>query len=145
MADARNVADCFLYLDGQQDGSTGVSNLKLQKLTYYAQGFHCAIFGTPLFDESIEAWAHGPVVPDLYHTFKCYGSAPIPAPEHFDENCLSESEFEVIEEVFSVFGQYAAWKLRDMTHEELPWINHEKNASPIPVTELREYFLTRIH
>ena len=48
-----------------------VSNLKLQKLLYYAQAWHLAFFGAPLFDEDFEAWVHGPVVPRV---FRCYRS-----------------------------------------------------------------------
>ncbi len=40
-----------------------MSNMKLQKMLYYQQGFHIAYFNTPLFDEDIEAWMYGPVVP----------------------------------------------------------------------------------
>ena len=43
-----------------------MSNLKLQKMLYYEQGFHLAAFDTPLFDENIEAWMFGPVVPEVY-------------------------------------------------------------------------------
>ena len=42
-----------------------MSNMKLQKMLYYQQGFHLAYFGTPLFDEEIEAWMYGPVVPSV--------------------------------------------------------------------------------
>lgn len=31
-------------------------------MLYYQQGFHLAMFGTPLFEEDIEAWMYGPVV-----------------------------------------------------------------------------------
>lgn len=30
-----------------------MSNMKLQKMLYYQQGFHLAYFKTPLFDEDI--------------------------------------------------------------------------------------------
>ena len=41
------------------------SNMKLQKLLYYVQGFHIAVFNRPLFNEDIEAWMYGPVVPEI--------------------------------------------------------------------------------
>ena len=43
-----------------------MSNMKLQKMLYYQQGFHLAYFNTPLFEENIEAWMYGPVVPCVY-------------------------------------------------------------------------------
>ena len=47
-----------------------MSNLKLQKMLYYEQGFHLAAFDTPLFDENIEAWMFGPVVPEVYENMQ---------------------------------------------------------------------------
>ncbi len=144
MANVNDVAKCFLYLDEQNDGD-GISNLKLQKLVYYAQGFHCAIFDAPLFDDTISAWTHGPVVANLYHQYKSFGSNRISLPDSFDKSVLSDDEFGLIEEVFEVFGQFSAWKLRDMTHEETPWLNHEHDAGEIPLSEIKEYFKKRIH
>ena len=42
------------------------TTMKLQKLLYYCQGWHLAWEGVPLFEEPIEAWANGPVVPSIY-------------------------------------------------------------------------------
>lgn len=144
MAQINEVAKCFLYLDDTNEGD-GISNLKLQKLVYYAQGFYSAIFGNPLFHNDISAWNHGPVVESLYHSYKKYGSNRIPVPTDFKPDSLEQEEFELIEEVFEVFGQYSAWKLRNMTHEESPWLNHEANAEIIPSTEITDYFKTRIN
>ena len=66
MISCQDVANYFLSLCDEDAGDL-ISNLKLQKLVYYAQGFHLAISGEPLFDEKIMAWEHGPVIPQLYH------------------------------------------------------------------------------
>ncbi|SEQ25544.1 Uncharacterized phage-associated protein [Amphritea atlantica] len=144
MANLQDVAQYFLYLDGTNEGD-GISNLKLQKLVYYAQGFYSAIFDKPLFNEDISAWTHGPVVPDLYHQYKQCGSNHIPPVNDFDASSLEKDELELIEEVFEVFGQYSAWKLRNMTHEESPWLDHEADAGVIPKKVITEYFKTRIN
>ncbi|MEQ3762548.1 MAG: type II toxin-antitoxin system antitoxin SocA domain-containing protein [Alcanivorax sp.] len=144
MANLTDVVQCFLYLDAANDGE-GISNLKLQKLVYYAQGFHCAIFDTPLFSDEISAWTHGPVVEHLYHQYKKHGSNNIPAVKNFDKESLSDKEFELLEEVFEVFGQYSAWKLRNMTHEEAPWLDNEAEAGIIPKQVITEYFKARIN
>ena len=144
MANLQDVAQYLLYLDDAKDGD-GISNLKLQKLVYYAQGFYSAIFDKSLFDEEVEAWGHGPVIPELYHQYKRYGSNHIPPNDRFEKDTLTENELELIEEVHTVFGQYSAWKLRDMTHEESPWLDHEANAGVIPKETIREYFKTRIN
>jgi len=144
MANLQDIAKCFLYLDDANEGD-GISNLKLQKLAYYAQGFFSAIFDEPLFQDEISAWAHGPVISALYHQYKQFGSNRIPVPTDFDKSSLTQDEFELVEEVFEVFGQYSAWKLRNMTHEEAPWLNHEQQAGEIPLPEITEYFKTRVN
>ena len=41
------------YAETEED--TDVSNLRVQKLLYYAQGHYLATKGIPLFDEAIQA------------------------------------------------------------------------------------------
>jgi len=119
MIPAIEVARYFLSLTDEDAGEL-ISNLKLQKLLYYAQGFHLAIYDEPLFPESIEAWAHGPVVASVYHQYKKYGSEPIP-PEDVDFDIFDEDTKGFLNEVYCEFGQYSAWKLREITHDEPPW------------------------
>ena len=40
-------------------------------------------YNTPLFSENIEAWTHEPVVPEVYHKYKNFGSKGI---DKFEEN-----------------------------------------------------------
>jgi uncharacterized phage-associated protein len=143
MANIKDVALYFLHLDSRHDGE-GLSNLKLQKLAYYAQGFYLAVHGKVLFDEPLEAWTHGPVVPTLYHEYKHYSSGRIKYLEDFNAAAFSKDEMDMIEDVFKEFGQYSAWKLRNMTHEEPTWMDYETNYSVIPVNHLQEYFSKRL-
>ena len=138
------VANYFLT---QQDDDAGdyISNLKLQKLMYYAQGFYLALHGEPLFAESIEAWKHGPVIPGLYHKYKEYGSDFIPADPDFEIDSIPKKVRDHLDEVYSVFGQFSAWKLRNMTHGEAPWINNERFSTVISHKEMEEYFKTLLN
>lgn len=120
MLTCHDVADYFLASQDDESGEL-ISNLKLQKLMYYAQGFHLALFGKKLFPNDIEAWTHGPVVPELYHKYKEYGSGPIPRPEQVAMEKYDDSTRELLNDIVNVYGQYSGWKLRNMTHEELPW------------------------
>lgn len=135
---AIEIARYFISLDDDE----GISNLKLQKLLYYAQGLSLALSGKELFKDDVCAWTHGPVCPDVYHEYKRFGSSPIqddtPPPE------LKPEQEALLDEVYEVFGQYSAWKLRNMTHEEDPWVEYEKTAGRIPKKKLKEYFLTRV-
>lgn len=138
MATAKDVA-AYLLMMQDEDAGERITNLKLQKLCYYAQGFHLALFGRPLFEERIEAWEHGPVVPTLYHSYKIHGWAGIPIPEHLDTGALSPEERGLLDEVAEVYGQYSAWKLRDMTHAEPPWKDTERGQA-ISHQAMQAYF-----
>ncbi|ALE95906.1 hypothetical protein ABH11_01562 [Serratia marcescens] len=116
-----DVAEYFLAHCDEDSGDL-ISNLKLQKLSYYAQGFSLALLGRSLFNEKIEAWMHGPVVPDLYHRYKEHGNGALPAPKNFDIDKFSKDEIELLDEVYKVYGQFSAWKLRNMSHDEAPWV-----------------------
>jgi uncharacterized phage-associated protein len=102
-----------------EEAGDSISNLKVQKLLHYAQGGSLALYDEPLFPERIKAWAHGPVVPQVYSEYK-YGASPIPV-ERVDLAKYQPRVREVLDEVNAVYGQFTASKLRAMTHEEPPW------------------------
>jgi uncharacterized phage-associated protein len=137
MKSANEIANAFLRLnDPDLDGLT---NLKIQKLLYYVQGFHLAMYDKPIFEEKIMAWEHGPVVPEIYHRFKHLGSNIIPAESRMKIPKLTKKEMELIIEVNDIYGQFSAWKLRNMTHEETPW-KETKLSREITETKLKRYF-----
>jgi len=142
MARASDVAKYLLAQMSDECGDT-ISALKLQKLLYYAQGCHLATYDTPLFPEAIKAWEHGPVVPAVWHAYKQYESSAIPRPTTFDISTLKASQRELLKEVYRIFGQFSAWKLRNMTHVEPPWRDTARNAT-ISQKTMRDYFKTRV-
>lgn len=142
MENCHNIAKYFLALVDEGVGDS-LSNLKLQKLVYYAQGFHLATYGSPLFSEPLMAWEHGPVVPALYRSFKQHGAEPIPPDEYFDPTTLDAQVRELLEDVYSVYGQFSASKLRNMTHEEPPW-KLAPAGGEISLDVMKEYFKTQL-
>ncbi len=142
MATCFDVAKYFLSQTDEDAGDT-LSNLKLQKLVYYAQGFHLALNDNPLFDEQIVAWTHGPVVEVMYHTFKRHGASNIPFPDEINPDSLTSEQEELLQEVQDIYGQFSAWKLRDMTHQEPPWRDTEKE-SVISHESMKSYFQTQL-
>lgn len=54
--------------------SNFLTQMKLQKVVYFAHGYHLAKFGTPLIKEQFQAWQYGPVAPTIYQKYKLYGS-----------------------------------------------------------------------
>ena len=135
---ALDVANYFLSQSEPEYGDY-ISNLKLQKLLYYAQGASLAITGKPLFDEDILNWEHGPVVYSVWTQFRDNGASAIQRPDEFDGSIFSEEQREILNDVAEVFGQFSAWKLRSMTHEEKPWKTTKRNEV-IPKDLLKSYF-----
>ena len=74
---AAAVANEFLALQEGDSGHPPITNLKLQKLLYYAHAWFLAANNKPLFEEDIEAWPWGPVVRNIYLNFKEYGNQPV--------------------------------------------------------------------
>ena len=142
MIEASDAAKYFLYL-AQQNDDDSISNMKLQKLLYYAQGFYLAIFDTELFSERLEKWVHGPVVPSIYHAYKQFGNQPIPYEGDLDVDNLDTDARELLDEVYEVIGQFSAYVLRNKSHKEPPWQN-AVNGGYISNTVLRDYFKTRL-
>ncbi len=142
---ALHIAKLLLQKSKEQSHSQELmTNLKLQKMLYYEQGFHLAAFGTPLFDESIEAWMYGPVVPVVYDFFADRGACGIEPPntEVFD---LTKDEQTLFNNVFCVYNQFSATKLVEMTHSEPPWKNSEVGRGCIITNESMEtFFKTRL-
>lgn len=120
-------------------GAEKMSNLKLQKLLYYAQGAFLATTDVVLFDDPILAWMHGPVVETVYKKYGQYYSDGIPFDEDFDFSAFTSDESDLLQQVFHEFGQFAAWKLRKMTCQEAPWRN-TKRGDIISVEAIMNYF-----
>ena len=132
--------DCELEGRGEY-----MSNMKLQKMLYYEQGFHLAVFGNPLFEESIEAWMYGPVVPSVYEAYKGYGYQGI-VPDDVEELSLEPKEQALFDEVYQVYSSYSAMGLMNLTHNEMPWKSTPSGlGSVISTDKMREFFLTRIN
>jgi uncharacterized phage-associated protein len=121
---ALDIAKYFLYKAAKEEEL--LSNLKLQKLIYYAQGIHLAYYGRPIFKDIIRAWAYGPVVPTLYRFYKQYGSGGVPADESFNPKSIDKDTREFLDEVYKAFGQFSAGRLTDFTHTDQCW----KDARP---------------
>lgn len=141
---ANNVAKYFIYLASQIFGGDdkereGITNLKLQKILYFAQAYYLAKLGRPLFKEKIEAWAYGPVIPDVYHEFKKYGGRAIISKE--DKSSISDEDKEILNKVWDSFGGFSARKLVEIAHAHTPWKEASESSSKIITHKvLAEYY-----
>lgn len=120
-----------------------ISNLKLQKLLYYMQGYHLAYFDSPLFDDEIEAWMYGPVVPSVYQHFKNHENNGIKYSK--EVTTLSLQEEKLFEEVYNVYNSYFAIGLMNLTHAETPWKTTPTGVgSIIEKSKLKSYFKNKL-
>ena len=142
MVTAKIVAEYILNKCDKDEGDL-ISHLKLQKLLYYCQGFHLAIIDIPLFNEKIEHWDHGPVVREIYSMYKKFKGEALPISKDFDINKIPIDSMEVIDEVLTVYGQFSASKLRNLTHEEAPWAE-TYDCEEIDNGKLKSFFKTRL-
>lgn len=119
-----DVAKAFLAIES-------MTHKKLQKLCYYAQAWHIALFDKPLFGESFEAWIHGPVCPELYSEYKSNGWNDIPKLESIPSIIESDQEkMELINQIYRIYGGLDGDQLERLTHSERPWIEARKDLKP---------------
>lgn len=126
---ALEVARYLLSLVDYERDQT-ISNMALQKLLYYCQGYYLALTGKPLFDDAIEAWQHGPVVNDVYQNYKKYKDKPIAKVllTSEEKKLFKKNQRDTIEFVFNNYSVYSAFGLREKTHREAPWLETYKEG-----------------
>jgi uncharacterized phage-associated protein len=117
MTTAQDVSDYFVALAHER--GQGVNNLKMQKLLYYAQAWHLALLGEPLFPEKFQAWTSGPVIPELYWRYKEFGIDPIARSRAAPQ--LDGPTTEFLDEVAAVYMPFNEWQLHWKARAEAPW------------------------
>lgn len=144
MYDVLTIADTILKIakaKGQQ-----LTPMQLVKLTYIAHGWSLGLRNKDLFQNRIEAWQYGPVIPDLYHATKTYGRNPIPLdrignPEDIE---VSPNDHEFLTEVFNKYGHLNGIDLSYITHRAgTPWTqvyNPQKRNIEIPDSLIKEHY-----
>lgn len=120
-----------------------MSHLKLQKLLYFSQAAHLALYGKRLFKDKIEAWKLGPVVPAVYQSFKDLKNRPITKPNNqaYLDN-LDQDSIDFLEQIWDIYGKFSANKLVRITHAHKPWQQayNESVDYEIKPKVLREYY-----
>ena len=141
------IDNYFLWLANKT--GTFISNLKLQKLVYYAQAWHLAIKKEPLIDDDFEAWVHGPVIYSLWKKYSGYKFHPIM--EDVEKPSFDSETEEFLKQVSEVYFHEDGYALELMTHRESPWIIARKGCSPeehcsniISKTSMEKYYSTRM-
>ena len=138
---AMTIADWFLAHNNavmKYNSADELSNSKIQKLLYYAQGCSLASIGKALFEEEIIAWKHGPVVECVYQKYHQYGRSGITDIPEYPE---LEQEIELLLiNIYNAFAKFSAWELANLTHTEDPW-KYTKPNEKMSLTLIKNYFM----
>lgn len=144
MHSALDIAAWFLNEVDRKAGDS-ITNLKLQKLVYYAQAWAVTLLGRQLFEEQVEAWAHGPVVDVVYQEYKGYGYGGLPRSRRKPQ--FAPEERVLLEDVLAVYGEHSAKFLEVLTHSEQPWEAvwgarpaTSRSQREIPLSRMREFY-----
>ena len=154
-----DVCDICRYIINYSDKRDyGVSNLKLQKLLYFIQAVFIIDKGKQCFNDPIEAWDFGPVVPKAHREFKMYGCADIPPITSYlvfdendiwnihrvkyDESVIKHKDQETINKIVDMFSNYTATDLVRLTCNQIPWQDAYNNKidNEITIDSLIHYF-----
>lgn len=120
-----------------------VSNLRLQKLLYFVQAKVLMETDEPCFEDEMQAWDFGPVVPSVYYKYRIYGSMDIEMNE--DVPNIESKIIEFISAILEFCSNYPTYQLVEITHQQSPWINARSRGikSVISPVAIKEYFLSK--
>ncbi|MGX7091166.1 Panacea domain-containing protein [Hutsoniella sourekii] len=112
---------------------------KLQKMLYYAYSWFLTLSNenkynltNKLFDETFEAWVHGPVIPKVYQEYRHYGYNPINKAEEKKTTFPDEVE-DILSQVYEVYGPFNGNELESISHQETPWIEARGDKAPAEI------------
>ncbi len=127
-------------LENRKNGkeTVGITNLKLQKLLYYASGIYFLYKKCNLIKEDFVAWKHGPVIKQIYYKYNSNGAKEIQHNRKSKTEIDNETQ-EILDKMYSKYSQYTAEELRNMTHKERPWKKTSRNKI-IEKDLIKDYF-----
>jgi uncharacterized phage-associated protein len=118
-----------------------ISNLKLQKILYFVQAEFLVGTGQACFDDDIEAWTYGPVVPAVYFEYKIFGSTNIPDQGNDGFASISEKDKDRLNAIIDAAAKYSASSLVEITHRQSPWKQaYGRVDNVIKQSKIKEYF-----
>lgn len=114
MYDARQIANWFIQRS--LNDSRAISIMSLLKLIYIAHGWNLEMRNVPLFSNKIEAWQYGPVIRDVYDTFRPNGVSLNRNDPAFP-TVVEIAVTSFLEEIYQIYGHMSAFRLSEITHQ----------------------------
>ncbi|MEM9449968.1 MAG: type II toxin-antitoxin system antitoxin SocA domain-containing protein [Cyanobacteria bacterium P01_E01_bin.6] len=141
MASAVDVAKYIV------DKAGVMTSMKLQKLVYYSQAWSLVWDENPLFEEDIQAWANGPVIPELYEYHRGEFKVTERTFSDGDVDALTSNQKDSIDSVLKALQHKSGQWLSELTHQESPWKDARGDLKPtmrstevIPLSAIHEYY-----
>lgn len=146
MEDIKKYSDFFINYFSKKGEENDLTNIKLNKLLYFAYGLYLAKTGKKLFNGDFRAYKHGPVEVSIYNKYKTFGTNPISSIDNsIDE--FPEDIFETLIDILSKYGDKSSWYLSNLTHDDFnsPWkkVDYLKKEK-IKDEDLIDYFKDKI-
>jgi uncharacterized phage-associated protein len=142
MYDARQIANWFIQRASREKKKLSI--MQLLKLVYIAHGWHLEITKNPLFRNRIEAWQHGPVIPDVYRSFRPQGVEILHEDARYSAE-PAERVAEFLEEIYSIYGGRSPFNLSAITHVSGgPWetaIKRHGRFAPISDDSILDHYV----
>ena len=113
----------YIFNEYKKMSGEAIDEMKLHKLLYFAQRESFAITNAPLFTGDFEGWKYGPVSPDIRLAYTKDGII-------VQNSDLSDESKYIINNVILEYGIYTSWKLSEISHKEISWINSRKGLRP---------------
>lgn len=98
-----------------------MSSMRLQKLVYLSQCESLARSKNTLFQNSIKAWAHSPVVEELYNAHKDFSEVDSLSFSHLSSNTLNKEQKDLLNRVIETYGDKSSQWLIDQIRSTRPW------------------------
>lgn len=138
-------------IEYSNEKSYSINNLILQKILYFANVIKIVDTKIPLFEEQMEKWKYGPVVPSVYHEYKRFGAFQITKQdivkeyfcfENTENNSLGnikifkykpqdipELDINLLKKVIDRFSNVDIFDIVEKTHKQEPWEKYEKSIN----------------
>lgn len=143
MANVNDISNFFIDLALKSENDL-MTNLRLNKLLYFAQAMSLVKTNTPIYNDEIEAWAYGPVVPQIYNKYKKYGRKDIDEiDEKYTSDVFSPNELDILFDTVNAYDKYSTGELVRLTHiKGSPWdiAFNVKNDKIISKDDIKNYY-----
>lgn len=116
-------------------GCEPLTNLRLQKILYFLQLVFLFHMHEPCFNNKMEAWNLGPVVPKAYRAYAKYRAGEIPGERTLAMEIISPKHRKVIDELLESFDAYSTGQLIMISRCHSPWkknyVNYDTHEIPL--------------